>query len=244
MPNHQLLDNITHKNLKVNRRFEPGGGFDYNVARVFPVELSVAQREYPLFFLKNAETGDFDTIALLGFDKEENLYLQDDGWAARYLPLSIERQPFLIGFQEQEQDGVPTQVPVVHVDIDHPSVSDDEGIPVFLPQGGESPFLERINSVLKAVHDGHAASREFSQVLEGLELIEPLEVNVEFNDGSKQTLTGLYTISEDRFRALTAEALETLHQGRHLQSIFMMLASLPVFDTLIEKKNRLLTAGQ
>lgn len=241
MSNHQLLDNITHKDLKVNRRFEPGAGYDHNVARVFPMELSVAQREYPLFFLKNAETGDFDTVALLGFEQGENLYLQDGGWAAKYMPLSMERQPFLIGFQEQEEDGVPTEVPVVHVDMDHPSVSQDEGIPVFLPQGGESPFLERINSVLHAINEGHTASRALSQVLEGLELLESLELNVEFKDGSKQTLTGLYIINEDRFRALTPEALDTLHQGRHLQSIFMVLASLPVVETLIERKNRLLT---
>lgn len=243
MSNHVLLDNVTHKNLKVNRRFSKGCGYDYNVARVVPMELSLAQREYPLFFLKNPETGDFETIAMLGFTEGENLYLGDDHWDAGYVPLSMERQPFLIGFQEQMDDGVPTQVPVVHVDLDHPSISETEGVPVFLPQGGESPYLEHVNSVLQAIHQGHEAGREFSQVLDGLELIESLDLSIEFKDGSKQSFAGLYTVNEDRLRDLTPEALATLHEGYHLRNIYMMLASLPVLEKLIERKNRLLAAA-
>lgn len=240
MPNHQLLDNITHKDLKINRRFSRRCGYDYNVARVFPAELSVAQREYPLFFLKDPQTGDFETVAMLGFAGGENLYLGDNEWQARYIPLSMQRQPFLIGFQEQEVEGVPTQMPVVHVDMDHPSVSQTEGIPVFLPQGGESPFLEHINSVLHAISEGHEASTAFSQVLVGLELIESLTISVEFKDGSKQSLAGLYTINEDRLRGLGGDALATLNQKRYLQNVYMMLASLPCLEQLIETKNRLL----
>ena len=44
----------------------------------------------------------------------------DDRWQASYIPLSMERQPFLIGFQDRDVDGVPQRVPVVHVDMDHP----------------------------------------------------------------------------------------------------------------------------
>lgn len=242
MTNHVLLDNVTHKDLKINRRFVPGAGFDFNVARIFPVELSVAQRDYPLFFVKNPDTGDFETIALLGFGEGENLYLNKGAWDADYLPLSMERQPFLIGFQEQVIDGVPKNIPVVHIDMDHPSVSSDEGVSVFLPQGGESPYLERINSILRTINDGHAEDRNFSQVLEGLELIESLDVSIEFKDGSKQTLTGLFTINEGRFKNLSGEALATLNEGRQLQHIFMMLASLPVVEKLIERKNSTLAA--
>ena len=60
--------------------------------------------------------------------------------------MTIERQPLLIGYQEQIEDGVPTQVPVVHIDLDHPAVSETEGQPAFLPHGGESPWLQRMSS--------------------------------------------------------------------------------------------------
>lgn len=241
MTNHVLLDNVTHKNLRIRTAYARGQGHDVNVARVFPSEFARLQREYPLFFVKNAESGHFDTIALLGFGDRENLYLTGTGWDAEYIPLTVQRQPFLIGFQERVVDGVPRQVPVVHIDLDHPGVGDDEGEPVFLPHGGESPYLERINAVLAAIRQGHDASRSLSQVLVGLELIESIAVNVEFDDGSKQGLGGLYSINEDRLRGLSANGLEALHRRGHLQDIYMMLASLLNVTPLIARKNRLLS---
>lgn len=241
MPNHVLLDNVTHKDLRIRAVYGKGHGFDVNVTRVFPSEFGRLQREYPLFLVKNAESGDFESIALLGFEKGENLYLAGSRWDAAEIPLTIRRQPFLIGFHERVVDGLPQQAAVVHVDLDHPSVSWTAGEPVFLPQGGESPLLERVNDVLSRIHQGHAASRSLSLMLVGLELVESCAVNVEFDDGSKQSLAGLYTINEDRLRGLGGSALESLHAKGHLQDAFMLLASLLSMKGLIERKNRQLS---
>ena len=242
MTNHVLLDNVTHKNLRVNKRYEKGLGYDFSVARVLPVEFNRLQTEYPLFFFKNSESGDFETIALLGFSDNENLYLNDNRWDASYIPMTMERQPFLIGFQEQDDACVPTQVPVVHIDLDHPAVSDDEGERIFLEHGGESPFLERITSVLMTIYQGNDVCHSFSQLLVGLELIESLAVDIEFDDGSRQGLAGLYAINEDKLRALNANGLEVLHKNGHLQDIYMMLASMPILEKLIQRKNLRLKA--
>ncbi len=242
MTQHALLDNVSHKDLRVHRVFEPGCGYDANVARVFPAEFEQLQMEYPLFLFKNAETGHFESVALLGFADGENLFLDGGRWDARYMPLSIERQPLLIGFQEQDVDGVPTRVPVVHVDLGHPSASTTEGEPLFLPQGGESPLLERLTSVLKAVHDGHEASQAFSQLLVGLDLVETLSIDVRFDDGSRQSLAGLHTINEEKLASLGGDALEALHQPGHLRRLYMMLASLPNLEKLIARKNARLAA--
>ncbi|MEX0915178.1 MAG: SapC family protein [Wenzhouxiangellaceae bacterium] len=243
MTNHVLLNNVSHKNLRVNPTYRPGHGFDTNLARVFPHELLVLQNEYPLFFIKNRETGHFEPTALLGFSEHENLYLQDGRWDARYMPHSVERQPLLIGFQEQSLDGMPTQVPVVHIDLDHPSVSESEGMPLFLPHGGESEWLERMTPVLKAIHDGHEAIAPLSQTLVGMELIESVSLDLEFRDGSSQVLKGLYTVNESRLAALPAPALETLHRKGYLHHIYMLLASQPNLETLVERKNRALMAA-
>ena len=39
MTNHALLDNVSHKELRINKQYRKGYGFDVNVARVFPIEL-------------------------------------------------------------------------------------------------------------------------------------------------------------------------------------------------------------
>jgi len=244
MSRHELLDNVRHKHLKIERSYVPGCGFDTHVARVFPVELGALQAEYPLFFIRNASTGHFDLIALLGFDETENLYLGDEGWLASRIPMSIERGPFLIGFQEQTDNGAPVQVPVIHVDMDHPWVSESEGEPVFLPQGGESPLLERVNTLLATIHAGHQASESFSQLLVGLDLIESLDLEVEFDDGSRHALKGLYTIHEERLAGLDGNSLASLHEKGALRDIYMMLASLPQLGKLIERKNLKLAASR
>lgn len=240
MTNHALLDNVTHGNLRVNTIYEKGHGFDVNSTRVFPVEFTQLQMDYPLFFVKSRESGHFESVALLGFSEGENLYLKDGRWDAAYLPLTIARQPFLIGFQEQLDDGIPKTMPVVHVDLDHPSVSYTDGEPVFLEHGGEGALLERISSILMTIHQGYENSEALSKLLVGLELIESVDVKIEFNDGSKQNISGLYTINEDKLRDLNADGLEALHKNGHLQTVYMMLASMPNMTRLIDRKNSIL----
>lgn len=243
MTQHVLLDNVSHRDLRVNRTFVPGHGYDVNIARIFPSEFLVLQNEYPLFFVKNRESGHFEPIALLGFDEGENLYLDNGRWDAEHIPHTIERQPLLIGFQDETVDGVPTRMPVVHIDLDHPSVSESEGMPLFLPHGGESDWLERMTSVLKAIHDGHEAIEPFSQTLVGMELIESVSLDMKFEDGSSKVLKGLYTIAESRLAGLGGSALELLNKRGYLHHVFMMLASQPNIATLIERKNRMLLAS-
>lgn len=239
MSNHARLDNVSHKNLRVRRDLRVGNGHDANLTRVFPVEFIRLQAEYPLFFIRDSSSGNFEPVALLGFSDGENLFLGDDGWDARYIPLTVERGPFLIGFQERVEAGVPARVPVVSIDLDDPSVNDSEGEPLFLAHGGESTYLERITSILMTILQGHEANRVFSQLLVGLDLVESVRMEVELHDGSTQAVEGLYTINEDRLRALNAAALGTLHQKGHLKDVYMMLASLTNVAGLIDKKSRL-----
>jgi hypothetical protein len=238
MAKHVLLDNVSHKDLRVRTGYRPGCGYDANVVRVFPSEFCEAQREYPLFFIKDQASGHFEPIALLGFSGDENLYLGATGWDASYVPLAVQRQPFLIGFQAQQVDGVPAEVPVIHVDLDHPSISKTDGEPIFLPHGGLSPYLERIESILGTIHHGHEASRALSQVLVGLELIESVRVEIQFDEATSVNLEGLYKVAEDTLGNLSANALETLHRQGHLRDIYLMLASLQNMPRLIERKHQ------
>lgn len=240
MTNHVLLDNVTHKDLRILPGYGRELGFEVGVTRVFPVEFTQLQMEYPIVFMRNSDTGHFEPVVLFGLVENENLYLSKDGWEARYIPLTIQRQPFLIGFQESVEGGVPQRTPVVHVDMDHPKVSTTEGEPVFLEHGGESPLLERMTSVLMTIHQGKEANETFSRVLVGLDLVESSTLEFAMDDGEKYTLSGLHIINEERLRRLNASALETLHQHGHLRDIYMMLASMPNFRKLVDRKNEAL----
>lgn len=235
MANQQLLNNVTHKDLRIITDRSAWYGDDVASAGIFPPEFRRVQAEYPIAFQKNEATGFFEAMAIFGFARGENLFLDDNGWNASYIPLSIERQPFLIGFQSADDGAADT--PVVHIDMDSPRISDSEGQAVFLEHGGYSPYLEHISSVLRAIHDGYEYMKGFSTALTELDLLEPFTLEFELKDGSKQRLGGLHTIHEEKLAGLDGQALAKLHANGYLEHIYMVLASIANFRTLIEKKN-------
>ncbi|KQZ32979.1 SapC family protein [Duganella sp. Root1480D1] len=224
-----LLNNIDHKDLHVQTG--RGAHFGDNVmsALTFPSEFRDVQACYPIVFRK-AGDGGFEAHALFGFQEGENLFLGMHGWEASYVPLAIERQPFLIGVNGDEL--------TVHIDLENPRINSTSGERVFLPHGGTSEYLERVNSTLLAIHQGLLQARGFVAALLEHQLLEPFVFDIELDDGSQNRLAGLYTINEEHLSALTGGALERLNRTAYLQPIYMVIASMSSFRTLIDRKNR------
>lgn len=240
MSNHQILDNITHKDTRVITEHHPDYGDTASYTTITVPEFRHVQAHYPIFFRKNTQTAQFEAIALFGFAEQENLFLDNQGWHANYVPLSIQRRPFLIGFQEKNHEGVIETVPMVHIDMDNPRINETHGEHVFLEQGGQSDYLQKISNILMAIHQGHEESKRFIDILLTHDLIESVNIKVQLNDGSNHELGSLYTINEEKVAALTAETLHDFHQKGYLQAIYMVFASHAKITELIDKKNNLL----
>lgn len=238
MARYELLNNIAHKDLRVSTRFGAEYGDSTGVVQVFPTEFAELQREYPIFFRQDAEGG-FEAVALLGFEQDENLFVQDGVWHASYLPGLVARGPFMIGFQEQLVDGQPRNEPVIYVDLEHPRIdAGAAGHPVFLAQGGNSPYLERVITVLRGIHDGASACGDMVAAFQALELIQPVQLDVRFDETHAVNLTGLYGIDRERLAALDATQLHGLHQSGWLEGAYLIGASLFNMRRLIAEKQR------
>jgi len=240
MTNHVLLNNVDHKDLRVVTTRAAEYGDNVKGAMTFSWEFRNVQAHYPIFFSKNAETEKFTAVAVFGFEDDENLFLSEADWEASYVPLTIECQPFLIGFQQSTEAGGTDKEPVIHIDMDSPRISDSEGEPVFLPHGGTSEYLDRISSILNTVTEGFEASQLFVEALVEHDLLESFTLDVELNDGSQHRLVGFHTINEDVLSQLDGDALASLNEKGFLQPIYMALASLSNIRTLIDKRNALL----
>lgn len=238
MSNHALLNNVDHKDLKISRKRNVDMGDQVMFCMTFPVEFRSVQHDYPIFFRKDGQTGEFIPVAMFGFEQKENLFLKDDKWDASYIPLVMDRDPFLIGFQQDRETG--EKKPVIHIDMDSPRVSNEEGEAVFLEHGGQTPYLEKVSSMLQAIHAGQDHGKAFVQKLVEYELLESFTLEVELNDGSQNQLIGFYTIHEEKVNALSGDALADLHKDGFLQSIYMVLASMSSIRDLIERKNQTL----
>ena len=115
---------------------------------VFPFEFKQIQANYPIFFHKDTTNNEFVALALLGFEKGENLFLKETTWDAGYIPAIIERDPFLIGFQSPTSAQEEKPNAVIHIDMDSPRVG-TTGESVFLPHGGNTEYLNKIADTLK-----------------------------------------------------------------------------------------------
>ncbi len=226
----ELLNNITHKDLRIITRRGAEWGDDVMSCPVTPDEFRSVQAHYPIVFQKNAQ-GQFQPVALLGLQDGQNLFLGAKGWTVPYIPLAMQRAPFLIGVGAE---GNADELRML-VDMQSPRIAQGaEGEAVFLPQGGNTEFLERANSILKTLHEGFQATPEFIGALVANDLLESFVLDVERPDGSHGRLIGLHTINEERLAALDANTIGLLHQADYLQNIYMAVASLSNLHALIQ----------
>ncbi len=235
MSQFETLNTEQHQQLRIKTGYGAALGDAVMYFMTFPMEFRDIQNCYPILFTKDPGTGGFLAAALMGFEPDQNLFLQDDKWDAPYVPYMARRQPFLIATGGEGDD----RPPVVSIDLDHPRVSQDEGEALFNSDGKPSEFLNRKIELLDKLHRGLQHSVGFVDTLLKHELLEQITLDIAFNDGSKKTLQGLYSIAEERLYQLKGDVLESLNEAGYLQPIFMAVASLSRMRDLIDRRNRL-----
>lgn len=237
MTNKVLLNNLDHADLRVITRHGLEFGDGINQVLVFPTEFEDLQREYPIFFRRDAN-GEYQAVALLGLDKDENLFLGPEGWDARYVPAAQQRGPFSIVLRPPQPGTASDPEVMIHIDLDHPRVSRAEGEPLFLPAGGNTPYLRHVSRLLGTIYDGLEVGRPFFEALDRLGLIEPVDVEANLTDGKAYVIPGLFTVSEARLAAVAGEELERLHRSGALRAAYAVLSSLANVSRLIDAKLR------
>src|ERR1700740_563235 len=103
MARHVLLNNVEHKGLRVITARSAALGDGVMARVVVPAGFRRVRAWYPIVFQKQPDTGQFLPLALFGFEPGENLFLTASGWEASYIPISVERLPFLIGGRSSAQ---------------------------------------------------------------------------------------------------------------------------------------------
>lgn len=242
MARYETLNNIAHRDLRVATGFGPEFGDAVGMVPAYPSEFAELQREYPIFLRRDPATGEWQSVVLLGFEQHENLFLRDGRWNASYVPGAVAKGPFLIGFQETRDEGGAAQEAIMHVDMDHPRVSVVEGEPVFMPQGGNTPYLDHIAGVLRGIRDGSEFGTEMFAAFDANALIQPLTLDVQIEPQHRVTVNGLYAIDRDRLAQLEGPALTALNRAGYLEGAYLMMASLHNMRRLIAEKQRCLRA--
>ena len=224
------LDNNTHRDLRVVTTRGAAWGDDQMTSPVFVSEFRNVQAYYPIVFQPADNGPGMQPVALLGLRFGENLFLDAHGWDAAYVPLAFERGPFMIGRAGEQL--------MIHVDMDSPRIGRGEGEAAFLPHGATTEYLERVNTVLAAIHHGVETMPAFVAALLRHELLESFVLDIAAADGSQNRLAGFHTIHEERLARLDASAVAELHAAGHLAAIYMVLASISHMRDLVDRYNK------
>lgn len=238
MVNPELLTVDQHKNIRVVTGHGEKYGENVHLVPVLAVELRSLVLEFPVYFLKNPDTGKFELYAMLGFEPGENLYLDGDKWASVYLPLNIRRQPFMVGLSNRTTGAVGEERAVITIDMDSKLVSQVEGEPLFNEDGTRSLYLNRVEQVLSSMISGSEATEKFVEFLSEKDLIEGVKLDVDFN-GQEKSFQGMYTINEDKLKDLKGKDLADMHKNGYLMAAQLMLVSIGNVRKMVDRK----TAG-
>jgi hypothetical protein len=221
MPTIELLDPRTHHHLRLRAAAAEPPHFVQIVAGEFAAAAAVC----PILFTKEAATGAFYAGAMFGFKPGENLLgsLEERGG---FNPLMLQREGFFISEQN------------IAIDREHARFSDTEGEPLF--DGAQQPGdgLRAIQRVLGSIHQGIEQTRAFIAALLELQLIESIDIALNFDGGERLTLQGLYTVSLDRLRDVDDAAALRLFRAGHLQLAYIMAGSLKQVPRLARLRNQ------
>lgn len=220
MTNIVLLDSLVHRSLRVAAAAPDARNF----VAVVVGEFSHLAPHYPIFFSKDSQTGAFYCGAVLGFDEGENLFASDG--RNIYRPLNLQRGPFFAAGED------------IAIDLDSPKVGAGERL--FGESGAPSPYLNSIMALFRDLVPGIEQTRVFIETLLRLKLIEPIEINVSFDDGSSRSLAGLYTINQEALRELPDLEVLPLFRRGYLHLIYQMIGSLAQVKFLAQRKNNAL----
>jgi len=221
-----ILNSEAHRHLRVRTKPSAKLGDDQRFVAAIIGEFPLLAVHYPIFLSKDAETGAFYAGAMLGVDLGENLFLDEETGFDGYRPLNLQRAPFFAAGD------------TIAIDLDSPRIAEADGEPLFDGDGAPSAYLQGVMSAFQQLMPGSEKTRIFIDKILQLKLVEPVSVDLAFDDGTRRRLEDLYTINQDALRALPDDAVLDLFRSGYLHLISLMIASLKQVPVLARRKNQ------
>ena len=220
------LNSQAHRQLRVQAQASAELGDNRRFVPVVINEFPLLAVHYPILLSKDADTGAFYCGAMLGFDVGENLFLRETKGHDAYRPLNLQRGPFAAAGSD------------LAIDLDHPRVGAAGGETLFDEDGEPTPYLRSIMALMRELRPGLERTKVFVETLIKLKIVEPMSIDVSFDDGTRRDVTGLYTIDKEALRSLPDATVLDLFRRGYLHLIYLLIASVKQVPVLAQRKNR------
>jgi len=208
-----------HKNIKIKLGNDFRHAENQQVVPIIVHEFSAVSAEMPIFFVKNSETGEFQSVALLGLKPNENVFYQGGKWLARNVPAIITHHPFaLVPSQDDEN-----QLQVVLKEDSH-VISQDEGEAIFDEEGNETEYMVKRKNSIGLYFENSRITKAFIEQINTLGLLQEKSLTLDLN-GEKVALNGVYMVDEKALNELSEQDFLMLRKKGFLAPIYSHLNS-------------------
>jgi len=215
-----------HRGSAVETSRNYGFSAKINSVPLMAVEFPHAASEYAIVFAGTKES--VMPAVILGVRESENLFLsQEANWDAKYIPAFVRRYPFVFSMS---QDG---QRFVLCVDEAYSGFNrEGRGQKLFGDDDKPTTYVDNILKFLQGYQAQFNRTLAFCQKLRELDLLEPMQAQLEMASGEKLSLAGFMAVSRAKLKALPGEKLAELAKTDELELIYLHLQSMRNFQAL------------
>jgi hypothetical protein len=227
------LNNKQHANLKVQQVNDVTRFKNQNVIPVTVQDFIPLSTEFPIIFVKNEETGQFTSVALMGIRSNVNLYCQDTKWTCPVAPIGFNNAPFSLVKTSENSDEV-----MVCIDDKSPLISTEKGDALFDEKGGKTEYLSQRTQALLNMADYTEQTQAIITLLAQKKLFISKGLNIKLASQEEPfVLNGIYMVDENVLNDLSPEEFEGLRTKGLLPLIYAHLSSLHQITRLTIKQN-------
>lgn len=225
------LDKDLHRNWHLSGTDNFEFARKTNAVALSAVEFRQLVREYPIVFVEENDIA--LPIALLGVQRDENLFINDaGGWDASYIPAYVRMYPFVLS--QPQAAGNQT----VCIDEAYAGFSQQGGEKLFGENGEQSEFLGKAIQFLREYHSSRASTQVFGKLLKELDVLEPMTAKGEVKGGEAFALSGFQVVKREKLQEIPDEKVLQLAKNGGLELIYLHLASIENFKSLVERAGK------
>ena len=232
MANFVAIKAEKHQNLKVSQKRNLAHVANQHIITITAAEYAQASASFPVVFVKNPESPRYRSVSMLGLEAGENLFYNDEKWSGLSLPQSVGMAPFALGLDPEKENTL-----TACIDMDSALVGEDKDLAIFEKDGKETELLTNVQNSLGRLYENEKMTENFIKELEESDLLQELELNINFANGEKKKLTGIFTVSEDKVKALADDKVLDFHKRGLFVPIYAMLGSLGQINRLVQLRN-------
>jgi SapC len=204
------LDSAEHRSLKLQMPITDWSlASNLNAMFVAAAEFGDVSRDFPIVFVKAGKEDDgsdaIAPIAVFGLTQNQNLFLDNGTWRARYMPAVLRAYPFCIARINADQFAI-------CVDMAFKGTSQTQGQPLFEADGKPAEMLKNMTQHLETLEGEIQRTRLIGKRLLELDLLRDMRFDVTLPDGKQHTVDGFLTIDDKKATELPDAVVTELHR--------------------------------